>query len=119
MRAALIQLTVGDDPSANLPMTEALVRKAIDGGAKLILTPEMTNALSSSRDHQRRVFRHEEGDESLARLREVSAKGSVHLLIGSLGLLTQDPDGRFANRSFLIGPTARSSRAMTRFTCST
>jgi predicted amidohydrolase len=29
----------------------------------------------------------------------------VWLLIGSLGLKTQDPDGRFANRSFLITPT--------------
>jgi predicted amidohydrolase len=28
----------------------------------------------------------------------------VHLLIGSLGVLTGDEDGRFANRSFLIGP---------------
>ncbi len=37
-------------------------------------------------------------------LREDAAKLGVWLLIGSLGLKTDDPDGRFANRSFLIAP---------------
>ena len=32
------------------------------------------------------------------------ADAGIWLLIGSLGLLTQDADGRFANRSFLIAP---------------
>ncbi len=104
MRAALIQLTVTDDPAANLVATMGYVQAAIAGGATFILTPEMTNCLSSSRDHQRQVFRHEGQDETLAALRAQAAAGSVHLLIGSLGLLTDATDGRFANRSFLIGP---------------
>ena len=33
-----------------------------------------------------------------------AAEAGVWLLIGSLALKTDDPDGRFANRSFLIGP---------------
>jgi predicted amidohydrolase len=69
-----------------------------------VLTPEMTNCLSSSRDHQRAVFRPEEADETLAALRQAAARAGVWLLVGSLGLLTQDADGRFANRSFLIAP---------------
>jgi predicted amidohydrolase len=104
MRAALIQLTVTDDPAANLAATLALVDRAVAGGAGFVLTPEMTNGLSSSRDHQRAVFRPEETDETLAALRQAAARAGVWLLIGSLGLLTQDADGRFANRSFLIAP---------------
>ncbi len=104
MRAGLVQLTVGDDPAANLPETLALIGAAVEGGADLVLTPECTNCLSSNRDHQRRVLRHEEDDQTLAVLRAAAADHGIWLLIGSLGLLTHDADGRFANRSFLIGP---------------
>jgi predicted amidohydrolase len=104
MRAALIQLNVTDDPAANLAATLAHVQTAVAGGAGFVLTPEMTNCLSSSREHQRRVFRPEDQDETLAALRQAAAKAGIWLLIGSLGLATADPDGRFANRSFLIAP---------------
>lgn len=104
MRAGLIQLTVTDDPAANLPVTVGLVRQAVAGGAGFVLTPELTNGLSSSRAHQRSVFRHEEEDPTLAALRNEARAAGIWLLIGSLGVLTQDADGRFANRSFLIAP---------------
>lgn len=105
MRAGLVQLTVGDDPLANLPVTVDLVRRAVAGGAGFVLTPECTNALSGNRTHQRSVLRHEANDPTLAGLREEAAQAGIWLLIGSLGVLTHDDDGRFANRSFLIDPT--------------
>lgn len=104
MRVGLVQLSVTDDPLANLPVTQELVRQAIAGGADFVLTPEVTNCLSSDRAHQRAVLRHEEDDPTLAALRAEAAAAGIWLLIGSLGLLTHDADGRFANRSFLIGP---------------
>ncbi|MBS3979939.1 MAG: carbon-nitrogen hydrolase family protein [Rhodobacteraceae bacterium] len=104
MRVGLVQLTVGDDPAANLPMTLGHVRQAVAQGAGFVLTPELTNGLSSSRAHQRGVFRHEEADETLAALQAEAKAAGIWLLIGSLGLLTHDADGRFANRSFLIAP---------------
>lgn len=104
MRAGLVQLTVSDDPAKNLPQTVALIRQAAGGGAGFVLTPECTNALSSSRDHQRRVFHHEADDPTLAALQAEAQALGIWLLIGSLGLRTTDADGRFANRSFLIGP---------------
>lgn len=104
MRAGLVQLTVSDDPAENLPQTVALIRQAAGGGAGFVLTPECTNALSSSRDHQRRVFHHEADDPTLAALQAEAQALGIWLLIGSLGLRTTDADGRFANRSFLIGP---------------
>jgi predicted amidohydrolase len=104
MRAGLVQLNVGDDPAVNLPVTVDLVRRAVAGGADFVLTPECTNALSGNRAHQRSVLRHEADDPTLAALRDEAARAGVWLLIGSLGVLTHDADGRFANRSFLIGP---------------
>ena len=104
MRAALLQLSVTDDPAANLPVTRAMVAEAAAAGAGFVLTPEVTNCLSSDRMHQRSVLRHEEADETLAALRDDAASKGIWLLIGSLAVLTHDADGRFANRSFLIAP---------------
>lgn len=107
MRVGLVQLTVGDDPAANLPDTQAKVRAAAAGGAAFVLTPECTNGLSSRRDHQIRVFHPEDSDPTLAALQDDAAALGIWLLIGSLAVKTDDPDGRFANRSFLIGPDGR------------
>lgn len=107
MKIALLQLSVSDDPAENLPHTRAMLEKAAEAGAGFVLTPEVTNCLSSDRAHQRAVLRHEEEDQTLAALREDAARLKLWLLIGSLALKTDDDDGRFANRSFLIGPDGR------------
>ncbi len=104
MKIGLVQLSVGDDPVQNLPVTVDLVRKAALGGATFVLTPEITNALSSDRAHQRAVLRHEAADQTLMALKAEAKSLGIWLLIGSLALLTDDADGRFANRSFLIAP---------------
>ena len=104
MRTALIQLCSGDDPAANLVATEVLVREAAAGGATLALTPECTNIVSSIRSLQARVLRTEETDTTLARLSEVAGALGIWLLVGSLCLKGGGEDGRFVNRSFLIGP---------------
>ena len=75
MRAGLVQLTVTDDPAANLaghawPWSV----QAAAGGAGFVLTPECTNCLSSSRAHQRAVFHAEETDPTLAALRDEAAR---------------------------------------------
>ena len=104
MRAALIQLCASDDPSENLPVTRGFVAQAAAQGADLILTPEVTNCVSVSRSWQADVLQHEDDDQTLAGLREEAAKHGAWLLIGSIALKTDDADGRFANRSFLIAP---------------
>jgi len=104
MLAALLQLSSSDDPAENLAATRALMREVAKGGAGFLLTPEVTNCVSSSRARQMQVLRHEQDDPTLAGLRDEAAALGVWLLIGSLGLKTEDADGRFANRSFLIAP---------------
>ena len=103
MKAALLQLNVSDDPEANLPGTLDLLDRAADAGARFLLTPEMTNCMSTSRAHQRAVLRPEDDDPTLKALRDKARERQVTLLIGSLALTTDDAEGRFANRSFLIG----------------
>lgn len=102
MRAALLQITSSDDPAENLHMVEGLVDDAVSAGAEWVLTPEVTNCVSSSRAHQLAVLRAETDDPMLAALREAAARHGIHILIGSLAVLSEDEE-RFSNRSFLIG----------------
>ena len=104
MKAALLQITSSDDPQANLAMLGLLIEEAVQNGAGFVLTPEVTNCVSSSRRHQLQVLQHQEDDITLAGLRAQAKRHGIWLLIGSLALKTNDADGRFANRSFLIDP---------------
>jgi len=104
MQAAILQLNVSDDPATNLGVTREMFRAAVADGAQFVLTPEVTNCVSTSRKHQQEVLQFEEEDITLAALRDEAKAAGVWLLIGSLGLKTGDADRRFANRSFVIGP---------------
>ncbi|MFT6531050.1 MAG: putative amidohydrolase [Limimaricola cinnabarinus] len=104
IRAALLQLTASDDPARNLSILRGMVRDAVAQGAKLICTPEVSNCVSASRARQLEVLCHEAEDPMLAAMREEAAKAGVWLALGSIAVRIDDPDGRFANRSLLIGP---------------
>jgi deaminated glutathione amidase len=104
MRAGLVQLSASDDPAENLPAVEALVREAAAGGAGFVLTPEVSNLVSGSRRRQQALLAPEAEDPMLARMRAVAAELGIWVLLGSLALRTEDADGRFANRSLLVGP---------------
>lgn len=105
MLAALIQTTSSDDPRENLARISSLIRTAAADGAGFVLTPEVSNCVSSSRSHQQAVLQHEAQDISLRGYRTLAAELGIWLNIGSLALKTEDTDGRFANRSFLIDPS--------------
>ena len=107
MKAALLQLNVSDDPAANLSRTLAFVAEAAGGGAGFVLTPEVTNCVSQDRKRQSRVLQHEADDLTLKGLREAAIRHCIWLSVGSVALKTGDPDGRFANRSFLIDPAGQ------------
>lgn len=105
MKAALIQLNSSDQPVDNIGQTLGLMREAAALGAKFLLTPEVTNCVSNSREHQQSVLQHEADDLTLKAMRQEAANLNIWLLIGSLALKTDDADGRFANRSFVISPS--------------
>ncbi len=104
MKAALLQITSSDQPDDNLQMLRGMVRDAAAQGAGFVLTPEVSNCVSTSRSHQEAVLEPEEGNTFLAGMIEEARAQGVWLLLGSIGVKTGDADGRFANRSFLISP---------------
>ncbi|MEP3345110.1 MAG: carbon-nitrogen hydrolase family protein [Litoreibacter sp.] len=104
MNLGILQLNSSDAPAANLIETLRLIDEAVMAGAEFVLTPEVTNCVSTSRRHQMEVLSHQDDDPSLAAFRKAARQHNIWLMIGSLGLKTNDPDGRFANRCFLINP---------------
>ena len=102
MRVGVTQLNSGDDPAVNLVRTQKLIVEAAGRGATFVATPEVTNIVSTSREHQDSVLCNEIDDKTLKALRETAADLNILLLIGSLALKTNHPDKRFVNRSFLI-----------------
>ncbi|MEN8892680.1 carbon-nitrogen hydrolase family protein [Planktotalea arctica] len=105
MRAALVQTTSSDDPQENLARISELIREAARGGAGFVLTPEVSNCVSGSREHQRSVLQLEADDLSLKAYCALAAELGIWLMLGSLALQTGDADGRFTNRCFVIDPS--------------
>ena len=100
MHAALLQMTASDDPHENIEMVQAAIAEAKAAGADIVLTPEVTNCLSASRTRQAEVLRDEAEDSMLAAVRGAG----IWVLLGSIAVRTDDPAGRFANRSILLDP---------------
>ncbi len=109
LKVGLIQITASDQPLDNLKTVLQMIRNAHAQGAEFILTPEATNCISTDQQHQRRVFYHQNDDPSLKAYQEIAAELGISLMIGSLLILSKDPDGRFANRCFMIGPDGQIS----------
>ncbi|MBO9476077.1 carbon-nitrogen hydrolase family protein [Shimia sp. R11_0] len=102
MRAALLQMTSSDLPEDNLQQARGMLLEAKEAGADFAFLPEVMNCLSTSRSHQKAVLQTEEDDATLKALQALCAELEIWLLVGSLGLKTEDADGRFANRSFVV-----------------
>ncbi|MCF6272628.1 MAG: carbon-nitrogen hydrolase family protein [Rhodobacteraceae bacterium] len=107
LSVALVQFTATDDPAENTATLEKLVNQAADGGAHFVLTPEVSNIISGSRQHQERVLARQTDDQTLKSLSALAAARQIWLLIGSLALKSGAADGRFLNRSFLISPKGK------------
>lgn len=104
LRAALLQLCAGDDPEANLRLTDSALREAANRGATLALTPECTNILAASRERQAEVLCLEGEDPTLARLRSLAREFDLTIVAGSLAFKAEPPETRFVNRCLVIGP---------------
>ncbi|KAB7614605.1 carbon-nitrogen hydrolase family protein [Amylibacter sp. SFDW26] len=104
LKVGLIQTTSSDQPADNLQTVSQMICDAHAQGAQFIVTPEVTNCVSTDRKHQAHVLSLQEDDISLRVFCELAQELGVWLMIGSLALKSGDPDGRFVNRCFLIAP---------------
>ena len=99
-KAGLVQMRSGLDPQANLASLIASIDEAKRNGADYVQTPEMTNILALKRDDLFAKIVAEEHDPTLATMRELARKLSIHIHIGSLAIKAT-PE-KAANRAFVI-----------------
>jgi deaminated glutathione amidase len=101
-RAALVQLRSGRAVEPNLDMAEALIRRAAQGGAVYVQTPENTALMELGTERVIQAAQVEGESVALQRLRALAAELGIYLHVGSLAIKL---DGaRVANRSYLIDP---------------
>jgi predicted amidohydrolase len=101
-RAGLVQLRSGRSVEANLERVEELVRRAAQGGALYVQTPENTAIMEFKPELVLEAAETEEKSVPLARLRALAAELGIFLHIGSLAIKLDQT--RMANRSYLIDP---------------
>jgi len=99
-RIALFQSQTGIDPDANAQALVDAVRKAADGGAEMLFTPEMSGLLDRDTRRACTNLRTEAEDAVLEACREAAKSHGIWLHLGSLAVLLDD--GKVANRAFVI-----------------
>ena len=111
-RIALLQMTSGIDPAANVAHDLAgAIADAAQGGAAMLFTPEMSRpARPRSRAGGAAHRRGGRQSGARARLREAAGDDGIWVALGSLAVARAD--GRWANRSLLIDPIGRDRRAL-------
>lgn len=105
IRAGIVQTQTGLDAGRNArDLAQAADQLAADG-AQIIFTPEMCGLLDRNAARLKSAARTEADDPSLAALQKVAKARRVPIAIGSLAIRDDAaaPDGRLANRSFVIG----------------
>jgi predicted amidohydrolase len=100
--AALIQMRSGRDPVRNCADACAAIDEAAAKGAKLILTPEMTNILETDRARLAAIVQPEKSDATIPVLAERARRHGIWLSAGSLAL--KGESGKLVNRSLLFNP---------------
>jgi predicted amidohydrolase len=100
MKIALLQMTTGIDPAANAHALVAGIAEAAAGGAGMLFTPEMSGLLDRDRARSAPSLHDEADDPVLAAVRAAAAEHGLWVHLGSLAV--KGPDGRLANRGFVI-----------------
>ena len=101
--AACVQMRSGTSPAKNTDDAVTMIREAASRGAHFVQTPEMSNIVNRNRDTLMASLSLEEKDPMLAAFRAVAREKKIFIHAGSLAIMR--PDGKVANRAFVIDPT--------------
>ena len=101
-RIAVLQMTAGIDPVENSATIVDAAEHAAGEGAAMLFTPEMSGLLDRDRKRATPHIVAEAASPVLAATRDAAARHRLWIALGSLALLRED--GRWANRSLLVGP---------------
>ena len=104
-RIALLQLTIGPDPAANLPQTLEYLEAAAQG-ADFILTPECSNFLCTEGQDALTLAVPQEQDSLLQATQALARKHGIWICLGSL-VLAQEGRDKLANRQVLVDPEGK------------
>ena len=99
-----LQYTSTTNELHTLEMIKPLINKAIDLGSDIIALPECATALQGDPSNTIKLAKTQSENISLKILKEIAKTNSVHILIGSLPIKTNN---KITNRSFLIGPNGK------------
>ncbi|THD36805.1 MAG: carbon-nitrogen hydrolase family protein [Sphingomonas sp.] len=100
MKIALLQMSGGIDPAANVATIVQAIAEANAGGATMLFTPEVSGLVDRDRERAASNIRDEASDAVLATVRAAAAEHSLWIHLGSL--LIRREDGKLANRGFVI-----------------
>jgi predicted amidohydrolase len=104
--AALVQMTSGFDPDANLRTIERAVADAAARGAAMVFLPEMSLLLDRDRDRSSAHIAREADSPWPAALQDIARRHAIWLHAGSMPLLADDGTRR-VNRSLVIDADGR------------
>lgn len=104
-RVAVLQMTSGIDPQANAATIVDAISNARAGGAEMLFTPEMSGLLDRDRKRAAANIVGESANTVLSDARRAAATAGITVALGSLAIARED--GRWANRSYLIGPDGK------------
>ncbi len=99
-RIGVLQMTSGIDPAVNAATLVDAIRAAGGQGATMLFTPEMSGLIDRDRARAGAAIVAEDTDIVLAAVRRAAAETGIWVHLGSLAV--RRPDGKFANRGFLI-----------------
>jgi len=99
-----LQYTSTTNELRTLEMIKPLINKAIDLGSDIIALPECATALQGDPSNTIKLAKTQSENISLKNFKEIAKTNSVHILIGSLPIKTNN---KITNRSFLIGPNGK------------
>ena len=96
-------MTAGLDPRENGAELVDAIAEAVAGGAVMLFTPEMSGLIDRDRVRAARSIVAEDDDAVLRAVRDAAAARTIWVHLGSLAI--RRPDGRLANRGFVIDDT--------------
>ena len=99
-RIALLQMTSGIDPAANLAVVKEAVDEAAEGGACILFTPEMSLLLDRDRKRAAKWIESKRVDDAVEELSDEAFFAFIPIALGSIPVATAS--GKWANRSLYI-----------------
>lgn len=102
LRVALVQVNAGPEIGPNLEQAGIFVRQAAAQGAQLVCLPENVSLMAQGREKILARVKPEADHPGVPFFRDLAKETGTWIMTGTLGCLL--PDGRVANRAFVIDP---------------